>query len=167
MIDQVRFTRAEWLRALRGVSEEDGARRIEPINTIGWIVGHLAWQEQLYFITRAQGRTPAPLLNEVAASGGPPSKPSLKQMMSAWKEVTTETDAWMASLTTGDLLNQLPPPGNRRTVGDGILRMTYHYWFHIGEILALRQLMGHPRRPEYVGAIEAKSPYRAESDSER
>jgi hypothetical protein len=40
--------------------------------------------------------------------------------------------------------------------------MTYHYWFHIGEILAMRQLMDHPRRPEYVGDIEGQAPYRAE-----
>ena len=166
LIDQVRFTRAEWLRALRGVSEADGARKIEPINTIGWTVGHLAWQEQLYFITRAQGRTPLPILNEVAASGGPPSIPSLKQMMAAWKQVTADTDAWMATLTTPDLLRQLPPPGFKRTVGDAIRRMTYHYWFHIGEIVAQRQLMDHPRRPEYVGNIEAKAPYRAEDARE-
>jgi len=38
----------------------------------------------------------------------------------------------------------LPPPGATRTVGDAIQRVTYHYWFHIGEILAIRQLLGHP-----------------------
>jgi hypothetical protein len=41
--------------------------------------------------------------------------------------------------------------------------MTYHYWFHIGEILAIRQMLGHRRLPEYVGSIEAKAPYRPES----
>jgi hypothetical protein len=166
LVDQVRFTRAEWLRALRGVSEEDGARRIEPINSIGWIVGHLAWQEQRYFIARAQGRVPLPVLDEVAASGGPPSTPSLTEMMADWKQVTADVDKWMESLTTPDLLRQLPPPGGKRTVGDGIRRMTYHYWFHIGEILAIRQLMGHPRRPEYVGDIEERAPYRAEDARE-
>jgi hypothetical protein len=165
LVDQVRFTRAEWQRALRGVSEADGARRIEPINSIGWIVGHLAWQEQLYFLTRAQQLTPAPRLNQLAASGGPPSTPSLKEMTADWKQVTADVDAWLDGLTTADLLQQLPPPGNKRTVGDAIRRMTYHYWFHIGEILALRQLMGHPRRPEYVGDIEGKAPYRAEEAS--
>jgi hypothetical protein len=164
LVEQVHFTRAEWRRALRGISEEDGSRKIEPINTIGWTVGHLAWQEQLYFLTRAQGRTPVPLLNEVAASGGPPSRPSLKQMTAAWKKVTGQVDAWMEPLTTADLLAELPPPGGKRTVGDAIRRMTYHYWFHIGEILALRQLMDHPRRPEYVGDIEGQAPYRAEGD---
>ena len=162
LVEQVRFTRSEWLRALRGVSEQDGFRRIEPINSIGWIVGHLAWQEQLYFLTRARQQTPEPILNEVAASGGPPSTPSLKQMMAAWKKVSADVDAWMDSLSTADLLSELPPPGRKRTVGDAIRRMTYHYWFHIGEILAVRQLMGHPRRPEYVGNIEGVAPYRAE-----
>lgn len=42
LVEQLRFTREEWLRALRGVPEEDGFRRLEPINSIGWIVGHLA-----------------------------------------------------------------------------------------------------------------------------
>jgi hypothetical protein len=162
LIDQVRFTRSEWLRALRGVSEEDGSRKIEPMNTIGWTVGHLAWQEQLYFLTRAQGKTPEPIVNDLAASGGPPSTPSLKEMMAAWKKVTAETDAYMEPLTTNDLLRLLPPPGRKRTVGDAIRRMTYHYWFHIGEILAQRQLMDHPRRPEYVGDIEERAPYRPE-----
>jgi hypothetical protein len=166
LVDQVRFTRAEWLRALRGVSEADGSRKIEPMNTIGWTVGHLAWQEQLYFLTRAQGKTPVPVLNELTASGGPPSTPSLKEMMAEWKKVTAETDAWMEPLTTTDLLRQLPPPGRTRTVGDAIRRMTYHYWFHIGEIVAQRQLMDHPRRPEYVGDIEGKAPYRAEDGRE-
>ncbi len=32
----------------------------------------------------------------------------------------------------------------------------------IGEILAIRQLVGHRRLPEYVGDIEAKAPYRPE-----
>lgn len=163
LIEQVRFTREEWLRALRGVSEEDGSRKIEPMNTIGWTVGHLAWQEQLYFLTRAQGKTPVPILNELAASGGPPSQPSLKQMRAAWKKVTTDTDAWMETLTTADLLGELPPPGFKRSIGDAIRRCTYHYWFHIGEIVAMRQLMDHPRRPEYVGPIEARAPYRPEN----
>ena len=41
------------------------------MNSIGWIVGHLAWQEQRYWLTRAQGETPIPVLNELVANGGP------------------------------------------------------------------------------------------------
>jgi hypothetical protein len=85
-------------------------------------------------------------------------------MLADWKLVTAAADPWLDSLTTAGLLEQLPPPGNSRTAGDAIRRTTYHYWFHIGEILAIRQLLGHPHRPEYVGNIEKRAPYRAEED---
>ena len=39
--------------------------------------------------------------------------------------------------------------------------MTYHYWFHTGEILAIRQVLGHARLPEFVGNIDVEAPYRA------
>lgn len=160
LVEQLRFTRAEWLRALRGTPEQDGFKRLQPMNSIGWIVAHLAWQEQRYWLTRVQDRTPLPLLTEVAAYGGPPTTPSLKEMLAAWKQVTHEVDPWLDGLDAAALARPLAGPGPRRLVGDAIHRVTYHYWFHIGEILAIRQLLGHPRRPEFVGPIEAKAPYR-------
>ena len=102
-----------------------------------------------------------PLLDEVAANGGPPTTPSLQDMRAAWKEVTSAADSWLGSLPAGALSEMLPPPGATRTVGDAIQRVTYHYWFHIGEILAIRQLLGHPHRPEFVGDLERHAPYRA------
>lgn len=47
-IEQLRFARSEWRRALAGVSAEDAHRRFDPMNCISWIVGHLAWQENRY-----------------------------------------------------------------------------------------------------------------------
>lgn len=163
LVDQLRFTRTEWERALRRIPDEDALRRLEPMNSIGWVVGHLAWQEQRYFVSRAQRRTPVPILNEVAASGGPPSTPSLRDMLSAWRQVTAVADPWLDALTTDDLVADLPKPGARRSTGDAIRRTTYHYWFHIGEILAIRQVLGHTGLPEYVGPIETRAPYRPES----
>ena len=54
------------------------------MNSIGWIVAHMAWHEQRYWLTRAQGVTPHPELNEIAANGGPPTTPSLEAMLAAW-----------------------------------------------------------------------------------
>ncbi|MGH2511477.1 MAG: DinB family protein, partial [Candidatus Limnocylindrales bacterium] len=71
LVDQLAFTRSEWRRGLRGTSPVGALARIEPMNSIGWIVGHLAWHEQRYWLTRAQGQTPVPELNELVASGGP------------------------------------------------------------------------------------------------
>jgi len=159
LVDQLRFARAEWRRGLRGVPEADGLRRFEPMNSIGWIVGHMAWHEQRYWLTRLVGETPEPILNEVAASGGPATTPSLKEMLKAWRVVTAAADLHLDGLDETAMRARLPgsPP---RQVGTAILRVTYHYWFHTGEILAIRQLLGHPHRPEYVGDIDRRAPYR-------
>jgi hypothetical protein len=130
------------------------------MNSIGWIVGHLAWQEQRYWLARALGVTPVPLLDEVVPSGGPATTPSLRRMREARRAVMATADPWLDALTTEDLLRELPPPGPRRTVGDALHRAIYHQWFHAGEVLAIRQLLGHPRRPEFVGDLEATAPYR-------
>lgn len=148
---------------MRGISEADGDRRLMPMNSIGWIVGHLAWHEQRYWLSRAQGSTPYPLLNEVVASGGPATTPSLAAMRAAWRAVTGAADPWLDTLTTTDLLAELPGPGSRRLVGDSIQRVTYHYWFHIGEILAIRQTLGQSGLPEFVGDIDGRAPYRPET----
>jgi len=57
LVDQFRFTRAEWLRGLEGVSEEDGAQHSGPMNCTGWTVGHLAWHEQRTWLERPQGKS--------------------------------------------------------------------------------------------------------------
>src|SRR6478752_2923704 len=64
LVEQLRFTRAEFRRGLRGTPEADGVRRLEPMNSIGWIVAHMAWHEQRYWLTRGSGETPRPELNE-------------------------------------------------------------------------------------------------------
>ncbi|HEU4919774.1 MAG TPA: DinB family protein [Candidatus Limnocylindrales bacterium] len=162
LVDQLRFSRSEWTRALRGISEEDGLRRLEPMNSIGWIVGHLAWQEQRYWLTRAQGTTPIPILNATVASGGPATTPALGEMLEAWRSVTEAADPWLDTLTTRDLESEVPGTGPARRIGDLVQRVTYHYWFHIGEILAIRQMLGHRRLPQFVGDIDGRAPYRPE-----
>ncbi len=55
LVDQIRFTRSEWLRGLAGVSEKDATCHFGRMNCISWIVGHLAWQEQRTWLTRPHG----------------------------------------------------------------------------------------------------------------
>lgn len=160
LVDQLRFTRSEFRRGLRGTPEADGTRRLEPMNAIGWIVAHMAWHEQRYWLTRASGSTPRPDLNEIAANGGPATTPALKAMLRAWAEVTAAADPWLDGLSPDELLGPLPGPGPRRTIGSALQRVTYHYWFHTGEILAIRQVLQHRRLPEFVGNIDDEAPYR-------
>ncbi|MFN2519866.1 MAG: DinB family protein [Candidatus Limnocylindria bacterium] len=164
LVDQLRFTRSEWLRGFAGVSEEDGSRHFARMNCISWNVGHLAWQEQRYWLHRAQGRLPFPQLVEMYASGAPMSTPSLREMLDIWKRVTADADLYLVTCTTESLQAELLIDGKAvgQTVGSGMRRMTYHYWYHIGEIQAIRQMLGQGDLPEYVGEIELEATYRPE-----
>jgi uncharacterized damage-inducible protein DinB len=163
LIDQLRFTRREWRRGLDGVSDEDAAQHFGPINCISWTVGHLAWHEQRYWLQRAQGRVLFPQLNELFAYGAPMNTPALTEMLGLWQQVTHAADPYLDSLTSATLQTKLR--GGRpivQSVGSALRRITYHYWYHIGEIQAIRQMLGHANLPEYVGDLEAAAPYRPE-----
>ena len=164
LVEQLGFTRAEWLRGLEGISEEDGSRHFGPMNCISWIVGHLAWQEQRYFLQRAQGKLILPELNTAYAYAAPMSSPALSETLGAWTEVIQASAPYVDSLTTGVLQEELLLEGKvvGQSVGSAMRRMTYHYWYHIGEIQAIRQMLGHTGLPEYVGDIEGLAPYRPE-----
>jgi hypothetical protein len=56
LVTQLRFTRSEWIRGLKAVTAEEAARRFGPINPIAWMIGHLAWQEQLYWLEGRRAR---------------------------------------------------------------------------------------------------------------
>ena len=164
LIDQFRFARREWRRGLDGVSEDEGARHFAAMNCISWIVGHLAWHEQRTFLTRPQGQTPYPLLNTVYAYGAPMATPALAESLDIWEHVTAAADPYLDQLGAAALVVDLPDDGQPtgQTKGSALLRITYHYWFHTGEIQAIRQLLGHTDLPEYVGDIESEAPYRQE-----
>ena len=164
LIDQFRFTRSEWLRGLDGVSEEDGACHFGPMNSIGWTVGHLAWHEQRTWLTRSQNIILFPHLNELFAYGAPMSTPSFKEMLETWQTVTRAVDPFLDTLTTETLQSDLLLNGETvgQTIGSALRRVTYHYWYHIGEIQAIRQMLEHRNLPEYVGSIETEAPYRPE-----
>jgi hypothetical protein len=164
LVDQFRFTRSEWLRGLAGVTEEDGARHFGQMNCISWIVGHLAWHEQRSFLQRPQDIVLFPKLNEIFAYGAPMSTPSLKEMLETWLAVTKAADPYLDTLTTELLLTDLllngEPVGQTR--GTVLRRITYHYWYHLGEILSIRQMTGGKDLPDFVGEIDVEAPYRPE-----
>ncbi len=85
IINQLKFARSEFKKGFNGVSEKDGRRRMIPINSISWIVGHLAWHEQYYWLTRAQGKILIPEIIDQVGYKKPASTPSLKEMTSYWK----------------------------------------------------------------------------------
>ncbi len=157
LVAQLRFARSEFARGLVGVTEEDGARRVQPLNSLGWMVGHLANQEHRYWVMLAQERDLAPGLFELVGTGKPASTPPLAEMWSAWRTVTAAADEYLDGLAAERLGTFLLRGGRPvpESVGTMLLRNIYHYWFHTGETAAVRQLLGHRDLPEFVGDMSA------------
>jgi hypothetical protein len=165
IVDQLRFTRREFMRGVRGISEDDARKRLMPMNCIAWNIGHLAWQEQRYFLFYAQGKLLLPEVQEAFRYGAPGSTPALAEVLSAWRKITKAADPWLNSLSTVKMLETVTLPGRRpatRTIGNLLQRTIYHYWYHLGENMAIRQSLGHSDLPEFVGSIDRQAPYRPE-----
>ncbi len=163
-VEQLRFARSEWQRGLVGLTESDAARRLMPMNSISWMLGHLAWHERLCWMRRARGLRVEPVLDDVA-TGKPASTPSLAEMQAVWGRVVAAADEFLDTLTTVDL--ERPLAHDRRTeqpnFGTQLQYITYHYWSHTGEASAVRQMLGHVDLAQYVGTMPRAARYRRES----
>lgn len=163
LVEQLRFARSEFVRGLEGVSEVEGCVRHGPMNCISWTVCHLAWQEQRYWLSAGQGTVLIPELNTHFAYGAPASTPSLAQSWQTWRNIIAAADPWLDTLSTEALQapRELPVQGGFiiRTYGSLMLRTIYHYWYHLGEGMAVRQILGHTDLPDFVGNIDDEAPY--------
>jgi hypothetical protein len=170
LVFQLKFTRSEFKRALGGLSEADAAKRLMPMNCISWNVGHLAWQEQRYFLYYGQGLLPYPEVQQAFAYGASASTPSLKEVVGIWGKITRDADPWLEGLTSEKLQEYFTKKDGTRgstIFGSLLLRVIYHYWYHIGENLAIRQMLGHTHLPEFVGNIDDQAPYTPEQNNIR
>lgn len=123
-----------------------------PINSIAWIVGHLAWHEQYYWLRRAQDKLLFPELNESASFGKPAGELKLIKMVDCWEQVIKASDEFLFSLCCHDLETHMQVRGRELpfNIGTMISRVIYHYWYHNGEMQAVRQLLGHKDLPDFV-----------------
>ncbi len=163
LVTQLYFARSEFLRCIEGVTEEEAARRFLPLNCISWMLGHLANQEQTYWILLAGGKLPHPNLYTLVGTGQPASTPSLAEMRQVWSDVTAAAGRYLDPLDTQVLQSHLQWKGQPRpeSIGSMLQRCMYHYWFHLGEAFAVRQMLGHTSLPEFVGDMSSAA-YRPE-----
>ena len=164
LVAQLRFTRSEFRRGLKGLTDEEARRRFLPMNCISWNIGHLAWQEQRYWLWRAQGQKLLPEVNRLFAYNAPASTPPLDEVWQAWEAITTAADPWLDAATTETLASPVIINGKESATiyGSLLQRMIYHYWYHLGESMAIRQMLGHEKLAQFVGDIDGKAPYRRE-----
>lgn len=164
LVAQLYFTRREFQRALEGLSEEDARKRILPMNCISWNVGHLAWQEQRYFLSFAQDKILFPNIQAEFRYGAPASTPALAEMQAAWQTITRAGDEWLDVVTTEKLLEVYHHPSGEWSTryGNLLQRVIYHYWYHTGENMAIRQSLQNQGLQDFVGNIDDEAAYRAE-----
>ena len=164
LVAQLRFARSEFMRCLDSVSDEDARHRFEPMNCISWMIGHLANQEHRYWVVAAQGKTLVPELNDLVGFGKPASTPPLNEMWDVWRAVTAEADIYLDTVTTELLQTHFDWQGKPfpESAGTLLYRNIFHYWFHIGEAHAVRQMLGHPDLPQFVGDM-SNAVYRPEN----
>jgi len=165
LVLQLKFTRSEFKRGLKGLSEEDASKRLLPMNCISWNVGHLAWQEQKYILYYGQGQMPYPEIDKLFAYGAPASTPSLQEILKLWQNITLSTNSWLETMTSEKLQKFVVKTDGSQiqyTYGSLLQRMIYHYWYHTGENLAIRQMLGHTKLAQFVGNIDRQAPYTPE-----
>ena len=155
LVTQLRFARSEFQRCLEGLSDEDARTRLDPMNCISWMIGHLANQEHFYWVYLAQEKNVVSGLNDLVGFGKPATTPPLDEMWETWRRVTSTADPFLDTLTTAQLETFFQSRGKamRESIGTTMLRNIYHYWFHTGEAHAVRQHLGHTDLPQFVGDI--------------
>ncbi len=163
LVGQLRFTRSELQRGLEGVTEAEAMQRFGQMNSISWIVGHLANQENRWWGLFAQGVDLLPELNTLVGFNQPASTPPLAEMWQAWQSATRAADAYLDTLTPQKMQTFLIWKDKPFTenVGTMLMRCIDHYWYHLGEASAIRQMLGHTNLPVFVGE-NTKAMYRPE-----
>lgn len=153
LVDQLRFTRNEMVRCVHGVSLQESYVRLGQMNCISWTIGHLASQENQYFVYWAQGKTILPGLRSIVGYGSRPSAPKLDNMWHVWREATANADVYLDTVTSQSLQDHFQSNGKplSESIGTMLYRVIYHYWYHIGEMHAIRQILGHRNIPQFIG----------------
>jgi uncharacterized damage-inducible protein DinB len=153
LVTQLQFSRSEFMRCMAGLAPEDAIRRLEPMNCLSWMIGHMASQEQAYWVLIAQGKTLYPDLHRLVGTGYPASTPPLNEMLEIWENITAEATKYLDSLTPDTAVQHLEWKGKPypESIGTLLQRNIYHYWFHTGEAFAVRQMLGHSNLPDFIG----------------
>ncbi|HSL28121.1 MAG TPA: hypothetical protein VK900_02880, partial [Anaerolineales bacterium] len=88
------------------------------------------------------------------------------EMLAAWRAITKAADPWLDGLTSRALQEHVVSRGKpiAYIYGNLLQRVIYHYWYHTGENMAIRQQLGHTHLPQFVGSIDKKAPYTPEND---
>ncbi len=118
------------------------------LNSGGWIVAHVAKQQDLYWNAELQGlERDAWLEDQRVGFGDAPSAPDLAAAIEAFRRVRSRAIPWLRRLDPARLDEVVPRSPNMRReqrVGDLLSRSIAHLFAHAGELSAIASLAGGP-----------------------
>jgi hypothetical protein len=159
LVAMLLVTRKEFLRALEGLHPTEASIRIGGLNCIGWMVGHVAWQESLFWLKWAQGLA-VPERLQPFATGHKGFIPEYAQVLADWREIRGATEPFLQRLDHERLQRHFVTQNAgvqdlrvEENAGTLLTRCVMHYWSHIGEIASVRSLLGHTA-PQFVGSLQ-------------
>ena len=154
MVLDLKFARQKWASGHANLSNEDAQKRVGDANALSWLVGHLAWLEHLTWVEFAQGQETSEYLSQFTWNS-PASVPPLDEVMAVWESAAAAADTYLDDITEADL-DTMIYWGERpmESVGSMIKRQTWHYWYHLGEAQAVRQVMEHKNLPPFIGQMD-------------
>jgi hypothetical protein len=124
-------------------------------NPLAWQLGHLACTEDYVAGLFAAGAAPAPLapdsLRTVCATGSPTPSPATEypSLADLWTLLDRTHERLLAVLDAAgqEELDRPPREANPyfNSLGQGVYEAALHENYHVGEIAALRKLLGKPR----------------------
>ena len=153
LVDMLNISRKEFSRNLKGLTDPDARKRIEPMNCMSWIIAHVANQYHTFFVEWAQGKERDERYLPYGF-GSPASQPPLEEAMTLWNDACQRADVWLQTATDEDM-KALPVTASPETENMGALtvRCIFHTWCHLGEISSIRQILGH-KPPQFVNMYD-------------
>jgi hypothetical protein len=116
------------------------------LNPGGWIVAHLAEQQDRVWNVGAQGLEPDPWLlanGERFRTGAEPVAPVYAEALEALRRAVARTRPYLEALSLADVEGEAPG-GTPEPLGVRLARNAAHCYSHAGELAAIAALVGSP-----------------------
>ena len=114
----------------------------------GWVIGHLADQQDRTWNVGAQGLDADPWLAEHGAvfrTGAEPSTPVFADALATFERVTARARLDLDALDASAV--EAPASGSDEPLGVRLARHAAHLFVHAGELASLASLVGQPDAP--------------------
>ena len=159
-VELARFALSEFERGLAALADEEARTRLTKadgtqMNSISWIVGHVTQHWLTVRSLATLERRPSGLRPFVSGPAADPTPPPLSSVVKLFQEAKASID-WIAkadnalmATTREEIIKASATPAQielgipQESVGTALMRAILHTWFHIGEINAIRQMLGH------------------------